>query len=251
MKRILDVDLDFFVWNVVSDRVRTDPRPSAEEHPPWTIDEAIQFLTQCCKLDKPLPGGAVEHHDDVFPLWRQAIETGALTTPFHITHVDGHADMSMGLGYEYIITELLHQPVTKRSSPPLGTDTLNEGNYLAFAIANRWVNDVDYVYTPNGGGDINVYFKENWTNKFPNDVVRLTALTQTQFESLKASSWHPDFKVPYGDEPRVPFRSQRWKDFKAAAGYDFLYLAKSPAFAPAELDPSTTRFGRASFKSGR
>jgi hypothetical protein len=76
-------------------------------------------LVVASRCARRLPGFAVEHHGEVFFRWRDAIDQGGLEPGFHVTH--------------------------NRDSPRTGDDGLGDGNYLAFTIANRWVNDVTYV----------------------------------------------------------------------------------------------------------
>ena len=44
-------------------------------------------------MNGALPGWVIEHHDEAFARWRVAIGTGLLVPPFHVTHVDAHADL--------------------------------------------------------------------------------------------------------------------------------------------------------------
>ena len=110
MTRILDLDLDFFVHEVVY-WPDSDDRPDSDEHPVWAIDDVTAFLRGRCGLSGRLPGFVTENHGELFPRWRSAIRDGLLIAPFHVTHVDAHADLGLGdAGYVYLLTELL-QPV--------------------------------------------------------------------------------------------------------------------------------------------
>jgi len=143
MQRVLDIDLDFFVQKVVywpDPTVRTDPT----EHPVWPTDDALAFLTERCGLRRALPGFVTENHGELFPRWRSAIADQLLVPPFHVTHVDAHADLGLGdAGYRYLLTDLLFQEVKDRQDPLVGPTTgLNDGNHLAFAIArDGWRHD--------------------------------------------------------------------------------------------------------------
>lgn len=146
LRRVLDIDLDAFVYGSEDGRARDDPRLDEEVHPPWDVGKVLAFVRRNCGLSRPLPGFAVEHHGELFFRWRDAIETGLLAPPVHVTHVDAHADLGTGDGgLEYLLTELLHEPPCRRHSPRTGDDGLGDGNYLAYAIANRWIDDVTYV----------------------------------------------------------------------------------------------------------
>jgi hypothetical protein len=91
VQRILDLDLDFFVRGVAHWRAQDAARLDAEEYPPWTVRESVDFLRSRCGLTGPLPGAVVENHGELFFRWRDAIDAGKLAPPFHVTHVDGHA----------------------------------------------------------------------------------------------------------------------------------------------------------------
>lgn len=72
MQRVLDLDLDFFIYGVASapfDGPRLDP----EEYPPRGLEDVMAFLQERCHLVEPLPGRAVEHHGEVFGLWRDGL----------------------------------------------------------------------------------------------------------------------------------------------------------------------------------
>jgi len=95
---------------------------------------------------------AVEHHGEVFRRWRSAIRHGFLPVPFHVTHVDAHADLGLGdAGYVSLVTELLHREVEERAGDEEDPAGLGGGNLLAFAIACRWISELDYVHNDEGG----------------------------------------------------------------------------------------------------
>jgi hypothetical protein len=138
MQRILDLDLDAFIYGAEYMRSSDAPRLDADKYPPWDISKVLAFLEPQCLVTGPLPGFAVKNHGELFFRWRDAIDEGLLVPPFHVTHVDAHADLGGGdAGYVYLLTELLLKPVEERRSPRVGDDGLGDGNYLAFAIANR------------------------------------------------------------------------------------------------------------------
>jgi UPF0489 domain len=144
--RVFDIELEFFlhdtaIWNR-SDGPRLDP----EEFGVRDHEKAMLFLTSQCGLADPLPGAAVEHHDEAFYRWREAIDAGVLQPPFEVVHVDAHADLGLGdAGYEYLFSELLRRPVEHQRAPVTGDRGLGAGNYLAFAIACRWIAILTFV----------------------------------------------------------------------------------------------------------
>jgi hypothetical protein len=237
MQRVLDLDLDFFVARPGGERPFDAPRLDGKDHPPWEASEVLSFLEQRCGLAHPLPGRAVEHHGEVFGLWRDAIKAGQLTPPFHVTHVDAHADLCKGeIGYIYLLTEHLAKPPSARCFPPEEERALTDGNYLAFAIACRWIADLTYVYSPGGGSDIHNYLMEGFDSR--GSTIRLPRLNKSQLERLKELlPTHPPVVPESHLEPPVPLSTCKARDFQAREHYDLIFLARSPAYTPVEADP--------------
>jgi UPF0489 domain len=145
----------FSLHDIASWRGFDEDRLDDEEFPPWEIAEAVSFLEGRCGLGDPLPGVAVENHGELFAVWRGAVEAGTLVAPFHVTHVDAHADLGLGeASHRYLLTELLYAEPENRRHPRAGHDGLTDGTYLAFAIACRWVAKIEYVFPPRGGDDL-------------------------------------------------------------------------------------------------
>ena len=145
--RVLDVDLDFFVHGAAHWRGREHGRLPGDEYPPWPVEEAVNFLVQRCRLRGSLPGFVVENDGDLFPLWRSAIKKKELEAPFHLTHVDAHADLGLGdSGYVHLMSDVLFRPVEERDDANAGVGGLGDGNWLAFALACRWISDLVYVF---------------------------------------------------------------------------------------------------------
>ena len=233
--RILDLDLDFFLDGVAHDLPYDAPRLDPIDYPPWERDAAIAFLEQNCMLTSKLPGFVVERHGQLFPRWRDAIEEGKLVLPFEVTHVDAHADLGLGdHGYVYFMTELLFAPVEERRFPMIGEGGMDDGNWLNFAIACRWLSDLLYVFnretdTP---GDLLGYVLEGFDGDA--EHIQLAALNDTEIKKLwfRPEKW----PVPQRLEPKVPFKALPWKSFQASEPYDVVCLARSPAFTPVESD---------------
>jgi hypothetical protein len=111
-----------------------------------------------CGLTGRLPGFVVEHHGELFARWRDATDAGVLRAPFHVTHVDAHADLGLrDAGYMHLLSDLLFRTPEHRRDPG---EHLNDGNYLIFAAGCRWLAGLDYVYNREsergdfGAGDI-------------------------------------------------------------------------------------------------
>ena len=96
MQRVLDLDLDFFVDGIETNRARGDGRLDPDEYPAWSLADTLDFLRARCGLTGRLPGYVVQYHGELFTRWRDAIDAGLLQAPFHVTHVDAHADLGIG-----------------------------------------------------------------------------------------------------------------------------------------------------------
>jgi hypothetical protein len=215
------------------DRDRDHGRLDADDYPAWALDEALDFLQTRCGLTGRLPGFVVEHHGEVFYRWRDAIDAGGLQVPFHVTHVDAHADLGLGdAGYLHLMSDLLFRDPEERRDP--GKD-LGDGNYLAFAIACRWLSGLDYVYNRDdadgyGPGDLMPYHMEG--KRRDADHIQLAAMTRSQIDNI----FHAERFEPTRLEPLVPFRALGWPQFTAAEPFDLVCLARSPEYTPATCD---------------
>jgi hypothetical protein len=244
MQRVLDLDLDAFVYGAEHSRERDAPRLDVEKHPPWDLSKVLSFLGSNCGLSGPLPGFAVKHHGELFFRWRDAIDSRLLVPPFEVVHVDAHADLGFGdCGYMYLLTELLRESMEARRDPRIGDDALGDGNYLSFAIAAGWLSKLKYVI---GGrwedadhemtyawqpGDLLPYIFENfdlWTR-----TIRLPTLEP---QNLRENLGSTDRLRPLALEPPVPFDWMLWDQFHAAEPFDLICLARSPAYTPEASD---------------
>jgi hypothetical protein len=98
--QILDLDLDFFL-HAATDGLGRNPatRLPDAEFPVWDQAAVRAFLEQRCGLNRTrrARGRGFEHHDEAFFCWRDRIDSGEVSAPFDLVHVDTHAD----LGYPY------------------------------------------------------------------------------------------------------------------------------------------------------
>jgi hypothetical protein len=235
VQRVLDIDLDFFVYPVVY--WASEERPYPDEHSVWPVPEALDFLHDRCGLTQPLPGFLTESHDSLFPAWRGAVEGGLLKPPFHVTHVDAHADLGLGdAGYVYLMSSLLLRKPEDRTypTPPPNTTGLTEGNFLLYAIACRWINDLIYVFGEGGGSDELSYVMKGFD--VHSDHIQLASMTESEINRLNMRLDGSEGRI-LDLEPKVPYRACRWQDFRANEPYDFVCLTRSPRYAPASADP--------------
>lgn len=231
MRRVLDIDLDFFVEDVVYWPDQST-RPDPELHRVWPEDDALRFLCDRCGLRGPLPGFVTENHGELFFAWRSAIERGRLTPPFHVTHVDAHADLGLGdAGYVYLLNELIALPPDERTDPPRGASGLTDGNHLAYAIACRWLAELEYVYCRGGGSDELALVMQDGDPKA--SAVQLSPMTEAERRRVGLRG---DPVVLDEAEPAVPYRSVRAEDYQAIGDFDFVCLTRSPPYTPTTAD---------------
>jgi hypothetical protein len=235
VQRVLDIDLDFFVRGVAHHRRRDDGRLDPAEYCAWSMEHTLGFLHERCGLTSRLPGLVVEHHGELFGRWRDAIDAGVLRAPFHVTHVDAHADLDVGgTGYMYLLTELLFREPEDRRDPG---EHLKDCNYLVFAVGCRWLTALDYIYNRpddrngHGPGDINRMVMKDFNDNA--DQIQLAALTQQQ---MKDFAFVRDTE-PVRLEPPIPFRALPWAQYTAHASFDLICLARSPEYTPDTCDP--------------
>jgi hypothetical protein len=232
--RILDLDLDFFLYETAHWR-GAGTRLDGSEFPPWDIDDVVSFLEDKCRVTSRLPGFAVENHGELFALWREAVRAELLEAPFHVTHVDAHADLGLGdSGYIHLMSDLLYRDPRDRLEPQEGDEGLNDGNYLAFAAACRWLSSLTYVHNDSGGRDLLTYHLEGFNPDA--EHIQLKAMRRSEIDKLLGLLVRGEGIQIDRLEPRVPFAHLRWREFQADQPFDFICIARSPAYTPAEAD---------------
>ena len=224
MQRVLDIDLDFFLAECCP-LAAVGERPRLQGHEPWDEDAVRVFLEKNCLLsrDRPIPGRVFETHDGALRYWAELMDRGELRAPFHVTHVDAHSDLGIGHpGPGYVLYNVLSLPPKRRLELDrfYREKKLDEANYLLFALAARIVGSLDNVRRPFSREDV------------PPQLLTLDGIHIRLVQSF------PDlFERVNGPEPLIPYHEYREDgSFMAVAPYDFVSLAISPRYAPAEAD---------------
>ena len=228
MQRVLDIDLDFFLA-ACCPLAEKGERPPFLGHEPWAAEEVRRFLEDSCLLSSqtPIPGRVFETHDGALAYWKELMEKGLLSPPFHVTHVDAHSDLGIGYpGPGYVLYNVLSLPPKRR----LELDRfyrerkLDEANYLLFALAARIVGALDNVRRPFSRPDL------------PEQI--LIRNDRGEAAHIRLPQSFPDlFERVNGPEPLIPFREYKEDgSFFASAPYDFVSLAISPRYAPKAAD---------------
>jgi hypothetical protein len=196
--RFLDLDLDFFLnKNAYSlGNGRLD-----DGYLPWSAGRVRRFLEQRCRLSRasPLPGRVIERHDGVIEFWRLLMDSGRLSAPFEVTHIDAHPDLSVRGGL-YLASGVLR---VDHKGTPLNRAGTHQGNYLSLAIVSGWL--ASLVWVP---------------------------LTDTEHSGGEGRIFQPEGPE---EQSGVPFRVLPWRKLWAG-GFDFMALSLSPDFTPAASD---------------
>jgi UPF0489 domain len=256
--KVLDLDLDFFVWPIVRDVAESEDRPNPADYMVQTEAQVREFIEQRCGLScsAPLIGRFVEHHVGAFAAWREWQDRGLLNAPFQVVHVDAHSDLGSGLCNDsprFIETELLSMPLLKRATPRFGVDATNSGNYLLVAIANRWLSALKYVHPvdPNPAPLTDFMKVAEKLREFRarrdesafevNDLPSFVFLDgKPESKTIQLCRFDPERyesfdSEPTGREPPIPFDAVPAPQF-SDSGFTHLIIAKSPAFAPETAD---------------
>jgi hypothetical protein len=232
--RILDVDLDFFLDNIATDRSSGGERLSESDYHPWNKRAVRKFLQHQCGLTRRhrIPGKYAIHHDEAFYWWRDLIRSGQLATPFEIVHVDAHADLGsdmLGSSSAYIGYYLLHRPVEERENPEKYDRKMNAGNYLLVTIACRWVSKLTYVRHPKNS----LEDCEDWLFSDHGDKSWTISLPKCKKPEFPLPGLRP--KVLERD-PEIEFVPVPSSDFQDSGQFDYMLLCHSPGFTPASSD---------------
>ncbi|MDA7916092.1 UPF0489 family protein [Verrucomicrobia bacterium] len=237
MQRVLDIDLDFFLNRIYYCQDEPQGRLDPAEYQVDSTEVVMAYLRDRCGLDEenPIPGVACEHHVEVFDHWEQMVEDGVLIPPFEVVHVDAHADMGLGnLSCLYIAEEMLIAPLEERIVPG-GRDpwSLNNCNFILFALAMGWIGKLTYVRHPDCIDDIQWMHMKDFSTT--SGYVQMKRFEPGFADDLK------DFmevkKLPFTADPEIPMEVVSRDDFIATEVPDFLFITQSPNYTPETIDP--------------
>lgn len=229
--RLANFDLDFFTSEIVHWRGRKDPRPTSKDTKPWPVGELRDFLESKCGLSRTnrIPGRFGTNHDAAFDYMKELVSVG--DRKIILTHIDAHADQGLGdSGWVYLMEELLHDPKSMRGNPRRASNGMNLANYIAFAVACGWIEEIEMVVHPKGGGDFMPYHFRNFDPT--TGVIELKGYPKgTHTKALDIPDIQPLFV-----EPPVPFRPITLANYSALAPFDCAFLAHSPNYTPRSAD---------------
>ncbi|MFX1476496.1 MAG: UPF0489 family protein [Promethearchaeota archaeon] len=233
MDRILDIDLDFFL-NKITDASKNGRRLKKKKYYPWSIHTLQSFLENRCLLvrKKPIPGKIVKHHDEAFTFWRELILTKKLNIPFELVHIDAHSDIGVAdWGWIYITSELLHKPIEERIYPDESLlFGINEANYIAFALACRWIKKLIYILHPKWEKDLlKVHFKDY---DIRNGYIQLKKFDKKE---LLEKGFEID-RTPLDVEPEIPVEFIPHLEYRSSQPFTLITVSHSKNFTPKTSD---------------
>lgn len=235
MNNILDIDMDFFIddiahWITGNDRLDSD------EYKPWSEQEFRKFLEDRCLLSagNPIKGRVVRDHHEAYFFWDELIKSNSVKAPFKVTHIDAHSDTGLGdNGYVYIMGNLNIHPIGDRRRF-LDTKKVYMGNYLSYALACGWINEVDFVLHENWDNDIISAHLKNFSDKekmfqfkaYPKDIN-----IGMNYERI-IDGTIPPIKL----DKEIPYTLTPWKEYQAKEKYEYLVFCQSPGYTPKSAD---------------
>ncbi len=241
--RILDIDLDFFlnqrftgIPGLLSDRM--DPK----YYIPWQKRRVRNFLTKRLGLnDKAkIKGAYFTEHDEVFHFLAN-LQSSEGNLKFSIDHVDAHSDLGMGMSEEhftFIANKLLNHSISDRYNLVSGSGFLNSGNFMTFAIACQWIENLSLIYTElKMQNDIPPLILKDFDTS--SRAIQLTPFSQSQISSAFQSNKPLDKlkSIPaITREPEVPLLALGYKNFNPSGKYDYVLLTQSPHYTPEASD---------------
>lgn len=236
MQLVLDIDLDFFLDRILYAKEEPGSRPDAEEYLVDDVSEAMAFLRERCGLSesKPVPGFVCTRHKDVWFHWRRMLRSGVLEEPFEVVHVDAHADMGLGNNScLYIAEELLAEPVGRRRPPIKGGEwAVGDCNFIAYALACRWIGKLTYVTHPKWEDDVQWMHMKDFSTT--SGFVQMKRFEPGFTERL---DHFLDVKnLPFEAEPEIPMNVVSRAGFSIERQPDFVFISQSPNYTPATAD---------------
>lgn len=241
MSVVLTVDLDFFVSPTATWRNGRD-RLDDNEYEVWSEPEVRDFLQRRCNLsttDK-IRGAMVAHHDQAFDLIKGLHEDHTLTFPIHLINVDAHSDLGLGdAGWVHILTEVIHRSVADRAvnlRKDRRADGLNEANWIAYTIANRWLRRLTLVKQSNDHQDLFPYYFKERNNRTQMQMYPFTMDDYARVGMQRDDEYRRFFEEKTTEEPPVDLTLLGAADLSLTASPDYLIFCHSPGFTPPKAD---------------
>ena len=223
--RILDLDLDTFIYPVLHDR-QAGTRPTNEEVTAWTSGEVRTFLEDRCGIStqNPIQGKLFQSHDEVLGAWRKDKLAGILSEKFEVVHIDAHPDLGLPDRDDPIrnwIAEKYqagHLPTYE--SLQLEDPGLNLGNYLLCALAFNWISELTLVYPP--------------AIDFCTFGIPLQFIFGVDGSGISNNIHLPG--RPFETKVKIPYFADRTDFFNNEGRFDLAYVSLSPEYVSKEAE---------------
>ncbi len=233
MQTVLSIDVDYFVEPKVT-WPEPGSRPDDKDHHVRDLNDVGQFLRTRCLVSPELPtvGVAACDHDDAFTALQQWMAAGNLKAPFRLVHVDAHADLGLGdAGYVVIVEDLLLRPPADRATK---LRSIGLGNWLAYAIANRWISEVIFLREPDPGLDCELlahYFcaSPDWS------ILQMRPMNENQYLRINHHN-RDEFATLPTTEPAVRWFQTGEAGFALDRPPDLIFTCQSPEYSPPKAD---------------
>tara|TARA_Y100001934_G_scaffold45195_1_gene54682 strand:- start:16846 stop:17598 length:753 start_codon:yes stop_codon:yes gene_type:complete len=244
VQSVLDIDLDFFLDEILYATDEPTRRPREQDYQVDSMEMALDFLQTQCGLDEkqPIPGFTCRQHKEVFFHWRRMLRKGTLKAPFEVIHIDAHADMGLGNNScLYIAEDLLKEPAGRRRVPT-GPESweLGDCNFIAYALACRWIGRLTYVTHPRWKDDIQWLHMKDFSTT--SGFVQMKRFNPGFADDL--SDFRDVKKLPFEAEPDIPLDITPRSEFRLGSRPDFLFISRSPNYTPASADRLFDRMKR-------
>ena len=118
--------------------------------------------------------------------------------------------------------------------PKCGGSYLNEGNFLAFAVACRWISEITFITHPEWNNDLNQIHFKDFNNTF--DSIGYLQLKKYNPGDFKKTLLFNKLK-PIGFEPKILFKKVQCDHFyNDEKKISYIFFSLSPKFTPKESD---------------
>lgn len=234
--KILDLDLDFFLFQISKSKKGQKRQPESPKMKPWCQKDVRDFLEAKFGLsaNKKIPGRKVQEHQELFCVWRDLIWQHKLEIPFDVVHVDAHADLGMEWGstYLYILGELMNKKVMERYCPLIHpTKGMNQGNWLVFAAACEWLDSLTYIHHHSKEPDDlpPIYFENGDLS------TKMIQINGYKIADLKENIFHKKAN-PVTTGKKIRFERVSPLDYARREQFDYVFLSHSPEYTPQSAD---------------
>ena len=252
--KVLDLDMDYFMTEIANTPFSFTERLDEEYYgnSVWPADRVRQFLEKNLGLskDRKIPGRVVCGHNESLFFWEELIESGRLSDPFEVIHVDSHADLGLGSASgSFLQSRFLTLPIaTRRRIRDYEfndrIEEINIGDYLLWAIAYRMISAVTYCANPNGEKNDYLWdtlkdFREEliWDKPVKNHIQLKCNMKMEMPDYDSSDVYKKKYLAGAIKDPEVELLIiPTIEDVKFYGDFDYAVLAQSPNYTPASAD---------------